>query len=429
MKNSDNFIFGALRTFKPINFVWALVILLLLWVIISGLPPKKITIEAGPKGGFFDTTALMLKERLKEQNIDVTVINSEQTSKIIDRVNDVKTSIDIGFIAHEVEPGRFPKVKSLGSIIMDPLFIFQRNGLDVQSVADLKGMKLGVGPAATGGRIITDIILKEYGINSQNTTYEILSFNAMVSALKAGTIDVGFFLQPTSNKLIDELGSSGLYNLVSLEYAAALIKKNGSLHHVKIDRGAFKLIPESPNKDIHLVGIPVTVVAKEDLHPAVSMLVSVALKQAFGGPTLVSTRGNFPSMGFERDLAIDPTAEDIYRHGVGYAPLLYRVFNFSVAGIIDRMTFALSMSGLLYILLFVYLGVPKPVDMWRNGTAARRMRALEKLKEKSISRPLTERELKQFQTLEAYFTASIKSSEKVSRLINEVKSNKQSQGS
>jgi hypothetical protein len=57
------------------------------------------------------------------------------------------------------------------------------------------------------------------------------------------------------------------------------------------------------------------------------------------------------------------------------------------------------------------------------------MRALEKLKEKSISRPLTERELKQFQTLEAYFTASIKSSEKVSRLINEVKSNKQSQGS
>jgi len=420
--------FGALRKFKPLTYVWALVILVLIGVIVYGLPPEKITIEAGPKGGFFDTTALMLKERLKERHIDVTVINSEQTSKIIDRVNDVTTSIDLGFIAHEVKPGQFPKVKSLGSIIMDPLFIFQRTGLDVQSVADLKGMRLGVGPAATGGRIITDIILKEYGINPENTTYEVLSFGAMVSALKAGTIDVGFFLQPTSNKVIEELGSSGRFNLVSLEYAAALIKKNGSLHHVKIDRGAFKLIPESPNKDIHLVGIPVTVVAKADLHPAVSMLVSVALKQAFGGPTLVSTRGNFPSMSFERDLTIDPTADEIYRNGIGYAPLLYRVFNFSVAGTIDRMTFALSMSGLLYILLFVYLGVPKPFDMWKNGTAARRMRALEKLKEKSNRRPLTTRELKQFQTLEEFFTASLKSSEKASRLINEVKSNKQSQG-
>ena len=110
-------------------------------------------------------------------------------------------------------------------------------------------------------------------------------------------------------------------------------------------------------------------------------------------------------------MTIDPTADEIYRNGIGYAPLLYRIFNFSVAGTIDRMTFALSMSGLIYILLFVYLGVPKPVDMWRNGTVARRMRALEKLKERSNRRPLTTRELKQFQTLEEFFTASFKSSE------------------
>ena len=407
------------QKFKP--FIWIIIVVAVIWAIIAEAPPTKISIEAGPKGGFFDSTARLLKEKLKEHNIDALVINSEQTSKIITNVNDPKSQIDMGFIAHEVKPGQFPNVKSLGSIIMDPLFIFQRNELNAKSPADLKGMRLGVGPTNTGGRIITDIILKEYGITEENATYEVLSLTAMVSALNTGKIDVGFFLQPTNNEIVAQLGNSGLVKLVSVEHAPALIKKNGFLHHLTIDRGAFNLMKELPSTDIQMVGVPVTVIAKENLHPAIVTLVSLALKDAFRGPTLVSNRGSFPNMEFERDLNIDPAADKIYKNGTGYVPFLYRIFNFWVAGVLDQIALFLSFILTVYF-FFYYLGVPKPFEYWKSGRSTRRIRTLERLKDKATKGALSARDLRKIHNIEEFFTSSSKSSQKASHLISEIKS-------
>ena len=410
------------QRFKP--FIWIIVVIAVIWAIIAEAPPTKISIEAGPKGGFFDSTARLLKEKLKEHNIDALVINSEQTSKIITNVNDPKSQIDMGFIAHEVKPGQFLNVKSLGSIIMDPLFIFQRNELNAKSPADFKGMRLGVGPTNTGGRIITDIILKEYGINEENATYEVLSLTAMVTALKTGKIDVGFFLQPTNNEIVAQLGNSGLVKLVSVEHAPALIKKNGFLHHLTIDRGAFNLMQELPSSDIQMVGVPVTVIAKENLHPAIVTLVSLALKDAFRGPTLVSNRGAFPNMEYERDLNIDPAADKIYKNGTGYVPFLYRIFNFWVAGVLDQIALFLSFILTVYF-FFYYLGVPKPFEYWKSGRSTRRIRTLERLKDKATKGALSARDLRKIHNIEEFFTSSSKSSQKASHLISEIKSQNQ----
>lgn len=407
------------QRFKTI--IWLGITALIVWAIIAEAPPTKITIEAGPKGGFFDSTALMLKDKLKEHSIEAIIINSEQTSKIITNVNDAKNKIDLGFIAHEVKPGQYPNVKSLGSIIMDPLFIFQRNELNAKSPADFKGLRLGVGPTDTGGRIITDIILNEYGISAENATYEVLSLTAMVNALKTGKVDVGFFLQPTNNKIVDQLGKSGQVKLVSVEHAPAIIKKNGFLHHLTIDRGAFNLIKELPSSDIHMVGVPVTVIAKENLHPAIVTLISLALKDAFRGPTLVSNRGAFPSMEYERDLNIDPAADKIYKNGTGFVPFLYRIFNFWVAGVLDKIALFLSFILTVYF-FFYYLGVPKPFEYWKNGRSTRRIRALERLKEKAAEGSLSKADLRKIHRIEEFFTSSSKSSQKASHLITEIKS-------
>ena len=419
----DNAVKTNFQRLKP--FLWLLILIAVMVAIITEAPPTRITIEAGPRGGFFDTTALMLKEKLKKHNIDAMIINSEQTSKIISNVNDPKNPIDIGFIAHEVKPGQFPNVKSLGSIIMDPLFIFQRKELNAKSPADFKGWKLGVGPVNTGGRMITDIVLKEYGITPENASYEVFSLNAMVTALNTGQIDVGFFLQPTNNEIIDQLGTSGLVKLVTVEHAPALIKKNGFLHHLTIDRGAFNLIGELPSADIQMVGVPVTVVAKEELHPAIVTLVSLALKDAFRGPTLVSNRGAFPSMEFERDLNIDPAAEKIYKNGTGYVPFLYRIFNFWVAGVLDKIALFLSFLLTVYF-FFYYLGVPKPFEYWKSGRSTRRIRILERIQAKTANgNALSARDLRRIHSIEEFFTSSSKSSQKASHLITEIKSRNQ----
>lgn len=306
------------------------------------VPPRHIVIEAGSKGGSFDTTALLLKNRLEEKGISVSIINREETLGIIGNVNRANSKSDIGFIAHEVKPGQYPNVKSLGSINMEPLFIFARRGLNLQSPSDFIDLTLGVGPKNTGVRLLTDIVLDEYGITPESSTYVELSLRQMADALSNGDIDVGFFLQPTNNKIVAEIGTYGIAKLVPVNYAPAMVKKYGYLHHLVIERGSFSFFNDLPSSNLNMIGIPATVIAKKNLHPAIVVLVSLALKDAYRPPTLVSARASFPSMNYEFDLDVDAEADQIYKHSPGYVPFLYRIFNFWLAGLLDKSALFLS---------------------------------------------------------------------------------------
>lgn len=325
-------------------FPWlslVLAISLLVGVILNA-PPQAITIEAGPKGGFFDTTALMLKSKLKEHDIKVNIINSEDTLQIIKNINNPSAAIDVGFIVHEVPLGKYDNVKSLGSITMDPLFIFVRNGLKLDSPDDFVGLKLGVGPLNTSGRVATDEVLSLYNISPSNAAYIPLSLMDMAAAIKNGDVDVAFFLQPSSNDVVAQIGSSGVATLMSLNYAEAITKKFGYLHYLTISPGSFNATKHLPPEQIKMIGIPVTVIAKSNLHPAVATQLAIVLKSAFRSPTLVTVRGEFPTMGLETDLNEDSDAAKIYSRGTGFLPTIYKVFNFWIAGVIDKLALLLS---------------------------------------------------------------------------------------
>lgn len=384
------------------------------------LPPRHVVIEAGPKGGFFDTTALLLKTRLEGQGVSVSIINSENTLGIIGNVNRSDHKVDIGFIAHEVKPGQYPNVKSLGSIIMDPLFIFARRGLNLQSPADFIDLTLGVGPKNTGGRLLTDIVLDEYGITPESSTYVELSLREMANALSNGDIDIGFFLQPTTNKIVAEIGTYGIAKLVPVNYATAMVKKYGYLHHLVIERGSFSLLNDLPSSNINMVGIPATVVAKKDLHPAIVVLVSLALKDAYRPPTLVSARASFPSMNYEFDLDVDAEADQIYKHSPGYVPFLYRIFNFWLAGLLDKSALFLSFLLSAYFFLY-YLGFPRAYDYWKLGMMARCTRRLEALLGIARSRPLTAREINEFRKIERYLDPRTKATHHAASLLAEIR--------
>lgn len=415
MKNSFK------NTYNLLPWLWLGLAIVFLAILLLQMPPRQIVIEAGPKGGFFDTTALLLKARLESEGVRVSIVNSENTLDIIGHVNEPTHVVDIGFIAREVKAGQYPNVKSLGSIIMDPLFIFARSDLNVQSPADFIDLKLGVGPKNTGGRLLTDIVLDEYGITPESSTYIELSLRQMESALRNGDIDVGFFLQPTNNKIVADIGSLGYAKLVPVNYAPALIKKYGYLHHLVIERGSFSLLNDLPSSNINMVGIPATVVAKKNLHPAIVVMISLALKDAYRAPTLVSTRASFPSMNYEFDLDAAIDADQIYKQSPGYVPFLYRVFNFWLAGMLDKSALFLSFLLSAYFFLY-YLGFPRAYDYWKLGVLSRYTRRLEYLLSIARTRPLSAQESKEFQKIERYLDPRAKATQRATSLLAEIRS-------
>ncbi len=410
-----------INIFHFIHWIVFIFAISLVVAIVLNIPPRSITIEAGPKGGFFDTTALIIKQELRAEGIQVNILNNEETLKIIKNVDDLKSNVDIGFIAHEVPSNKYKNIMSLGSITMDPLFIYVRNDLNITSPKEFKGLKLGISPVNTGARIVTDAVLDLYDINGSNAVFVPLSLMEMSAAIKNGTVDVAFFLQPTTNKVVSSLGESGAAKLMSLDRVEAITKKYGYLHHLTIEPGAFNLGKDLPETPIEMLGVPVTVIAKDTLHPGIVTLISLALKDAFRAPTLVTKRGAFPTMDYERDLDIDQDAEKIYKNGTGYIPPLYKALNFWVAGVLDKilllLSFVLSVS-----IVFSFIGFPSPYSIWINTTSERYVVALEGLYKKSQKKPLTSKEIEKIKKIRAFFDEENQAGKKATQLISSIKS-------
>ena len=412
-----------------INFIkrylnYSLIFLLLFYfsyLVFKEIYHKTIVIEAGPIGGFFYTSAETIKNKLKEKNINAIVINREDTLKIIDDVNDPKSKVDIGFIAQDLNEIKYKNVTSLGSIILEPLFIFHRKDISAKSPADFKGLRVAVSPVNSGTRVVTEQILEIYGVNELNTKFYPYTLSESANALKDGTIDVAFFLQPANNKTISELGKNPKLKVMSLNQAVALTRKFNYLYSATIYAGGFDLKNNLPEEDVKVIATPVTIVAKNNLPQSVVSAISLILKEEFRNPNIVSDTGTFPTMDYEKNIFINQKADEIFRIPFGSEPFLYRYLPFKIARVIEGIAVQLGYLVTLYFFGY-YLGFPKIVELWQKNKLNSKLNLLTKIRDKSISRKLTSNELKQFKKIDEYFNKStIIHRSKVSDIIKEIK--------
>jgi len=396
-----------------INFIkrylnYSLIFLLLFYfsyLVFKEIYHKTIVIEAGPIGGFFHTSAETIKNKLKEKNINAIVINREDTLKIINDVNDPKSRVDIGFIAQDLNEIKYKNVTSLGSIILEPLFIFHRKDILAKSPADFKGLRVAVSPVNSGTRAVTEQILEIYGVNELNTKFYPYALSESANALKEGSIDVAFFLQPANNKIISELGKNPKLKVMSLNQAVALTRKFNYLYSATIYAGGFDLKNNLPEEDVKVIATPVTIVAKNNLPQSVVSAISLILKEEFRNPNIVSDTGTFPTMDYEKNIFINQKADEIFRIPFGSEPFLYRYLPFNIARVIDGIAVELGYLVTLYIFCY-YLGFPKIVELWQKNELNSKLNLLTKIRDKSISRKLTSNELRQLKKIDEYFNKS-----------------------
>ena len=88
-----------------------------------------------------------------------------------------------------------------------------------------------------------------------------------------------------------------------------------------------------PPRTVSLVGPTVELVARDDLHPALSDLLIRAAKEIHGGPGLYRNAGEFPAP-LARDFPISPDAERFYKSGEQF---LYKRLPFWLASLVDRL--------------------------------------------------------------------------------------------
>lgn len=353
-KNRTKFIkFGAI-TFLSLATVFAV-----FWSFHSA-PPHQVTITAGPAGSMFERFAQIYQEELKKQGIRLIILPSEGSVENLKRLTDKSGKADIGFVQSGIAKTIPEDLVSLGSINYEPIYLFYRSQNDMELLSGLKGKKVSVGEIGSGTHELATQLLSENGIKPGGSI-DLIYLDSDVAAVELlkGSVDAVFLMGDSVSrdkiKLLLTTPGIRLYDFVQAEAYTRRIKY---LHKLELPMGSTDFGRNIPSKEVTLVGPTIELVARKNLHPAVSDLLLRAATEAHSGAGMLKKRGEFPAF-FEEDIKASPDAQRYYKSGQG---LLYRELPFWVASMINRIL--VIFLPLIVIFPSVIRGIPA-IYKWR----------------------------------------------------------------
>ena len=395
----ENFGLGR-RAALTIMIVAGLMLVFACWWFFHSAPPKTIIITSGDKESLYYGIAEKYARILARDGVKLNILPSAGAVENLRRLADPSFQADIGFVQAGLDLGvNSENLVSLGSVSYQPLLVFHRLPPAVIRLSQLAGKRLAVGREGSGTRLLAVKLLAMNGIEPGGST-EFLAWEgeAAAAALLKGEIDAAFFMADAaaSGTMRSLLQAPGV-GLVDFTQADGYIRRIGYLHKLTMPRGAMNFGKDIPARDITLIGPTVELVARKNLHPALSDLLLAAAMEIHGRPALFQNRGEFPA-ALENELPISDDAKRYYKSGKTF---LYRYLPFWLASLINRILVVfvplliILIPGLKSIpalfhwrmklrinrwyrqLLHVEQDALRPLDAGERDTLARRIDAIE----------------------------------------------------
>ncbi len=329
-------------------------------------PPSSVTISSGPDGSTFQRTADRYAKAFARSGVTVRIRPSHGSLENLRRLADPSGGVDVGFVQVGVKlpepaPGeRRRELVSLGTIARQPLYVLVRGAHPPTRLSELSGKRLVVGPEGSGTRFLALSLLKANGIEPGGpTTLLDLDDELVGDALGRGTIDAAFLMgDSASPQVIRKIVERPGVHVLQLSQLDAYLRRFQDLDRIVIPMGAYDLAKNLPATDLDLVASSVELVARADLHPAISDLLLETMHEVHGRPFLLQRAGEFPAAR-EHDLPLSADARRYYQSGKRW---LYKILPFWVASLVDR--FLMVLLPLVLLLIPVLRLVPN-MYRWR----------------------------------------------------------------
>jgi len=347
-------------TAGPLVLITIVVICAAFWFM-RPAPPDTITIAAGPQGSNFLLTAQKYQKILARSGVKLKVLTSDGSLDNLKKLADPKVKVDVGFVQGGLADGvKQDGLVSLGSMFHVPTLVFYRTPAQVKLLSELDGKKIAIGPEGSGTHALALTLLKANGITPGGSTRILdLGGEAASQALLDGSIDAAFLMGDSATPPVMKtlLWSPGI-RLLDFSQADAYTRRYPYLVKLVLPMGAFDFGKNVPPQDIQLMGPTVELVARPNLHPALSDLLIEAAREVHGRATLTQHAGEFPAP-LEHDFPISADAKRYYNSGKAF---LYRMLPFWLATLVDR---TLVVFVPIVVLLIPGLKVVPALYNWR----------------------------------------------------------------
>jgi TRAP-type uncharacterized transport system substrate-binding protein len=350
-------------------------------------PPDTIVITSGGPGSLFDVAARRYREILAREGVTLEILPSEGSLENLKRLADPDAKVDVGFVQGGLaERADTSRLMSLGSVFYAPVAVFYRSRLPIARLSGLAGRSIAIGREGSGTRATAEALLKANGIApGGRTTLVDLEGGDAKNALIRGSVDAVFLTGDSASgaNMADLVHTRGI-RLFDFVQADAYVRRFRYLSKIELPAGSLDLGRNEPSKAIAIVAPTVELLARADLHPAISDMLIEAAREVHGRPTLLQKAGEFPAP-LEHEYRLSDDALRYYKTGKGFA---YRHLPFWLASLIDR---ALVLLVPVALLLIPGLKIVPDLYRWRvSGRIYRRYGELMALEREAFTQTTPE---------------------------------------
>jgi TRAP transporter TAXI family solute receptor len=328
-----------------------------IWVLGPRLagPPRTITLATGLEGGAYAALGPRYQKILARSGIKVRLLPTggdvDNLAKLRDRRVDVSAAFVQAGIATDAEKSG---LSSLGTLMFSPLWAFERGEHPGIGLGNLAGKRVSIGPEGSGTHFQSLRLFALEGVDLRSIELKGYTPAEAEKALDRGELDAAVIVAGWESPVIRRLMADPQVWLVNFPRADALVALNPYLTKLVIPMGVGDLAKNLPRTDIALLATKVSLLIREDLHPAVQYLLLDAASEIHGSPALFQHAGQFPA-GEPMDVPLSSDAQHFYKSGL---PFLYRYFPFWFAVLVERLLILLiPVVGLLYPMLRILPGV------------------------------------------------------------------------
>ena len=345
----------------------AIVLLALAYWWLDPMPPRQITLATGPAQSAYDEFGKRYAKELAKHGIKVQLLPSQGSAENLLLLQQGRA--DIGFVqggSNETPTDATGELEAMGSLFVEPVWLFYRHDsarklrpdAKLSALSELKGLRVNVGTDGSGVPSLMDKLFEANRIDKSRMVLSKLEPTSAVVAFLNGELDALVFASAPESLMVQMLLQTPGIQLMDFTQSEAYSRRFTFLTPVTLPRGVVDLANDIPPQNVRLIASTTTLLARQEVHPALMQLFSQAALKLHGTPGWFNRAHEFPRLG-NMEYPLSQEAERTLRNGV---PLLQRYLPYMLATLVERMWLAL---GIIIAILLPLRRVVPPVYQFR----------------------------------------------------------------
>jgi uncharacterized protein len=371
-----------------------------LWILIPP-PPKTIEMATGFPAGLYYQFGERLKTELLKDGVTLKVRSTDGTLDNLSLLNDPKSGVDFAMVQGGVANlDQYPKLVSIAGMFYEPIWVWYREGAfkgeggQLKILSQLKGKRVSIGNEGSGTLVLTQNLLQASGITEKEIGAEKLKPDEAVSKLMNGELDAVFIVAAAEAPILNKFYAIPDIRMMNFDQADAYTRNLTYLSKVTVPRGLLSIEHDQPHQDIQVMAATATLVARENVSPALVSLLLGASYDILKSYSRLQKVGEFPSSaGLDFPLHVD--AEIYLKDGPSF---LHRHLPFWTAVWAGR--FVKIVIPLLVILIPLFTYIPSAKNFFLRLKLAQVYEELKVIEKNAQNPALKEKNFKDLEDIE-----------------------------